>query len=38
LGLELRAFTLRHSTNPIFVNCFFVIGSHELFAHDNFQL
>jgi hypothetical protein len=31
LGLELRAYTLRHSTSPIFVKVFFKIGSHELF-------
>jgi hypothetical protein len=27
LGFELRAFTLNHSTNPIFVKGFFEIGS-----------
>jgi hypothetical protein len=32
LGLELKAFTLSHSTSPIFVMGFFKIGSHELFA------
>jgi hypothetical protein len=32
LGLELRAFTLSHSTSPIFVMGFFEIGSLELFA------
>jgi hypothetical protein len=31
LGLELRAFTLSHSTSP-FCEGFFKIGSHELFA------
>jgi hypothetical protein len=31
LGFELRAYTLNHSTSPIFV-IFFEIGSLELFA------
>jgi hypothetical protein len=32
LGLELRAYTLSHSTSPFFVMGFFEIGSHELFV------
>jgi hypothetical protein len=33
LGLELRAFTLSHSTSPIFVrDFFFEVASHKLFA------
>jgi hypothetical protein len=32
LRLERRAYTLRHSTSPIFVMGIFEIGSHELFA------
>jgi hypothetical protein len=32
LGVELRAFTLSHSTSPFFVKVFFEIGSYELFA------
>jgi hypothetical protein len=33
LGIELRAFTLSHSTSPSFcVMDFFEIGSHKLFA------
>jgi hypothetical protein len=32
LGLELRAFTLSHSTAQFFVIGFFEIGSHKLFA------
>jgi hypothetical protein len=32
LGLELRAYTLSHSTSPIFVMDFFEIGSPELFS------
>jgi hypothetical protein len=36
LGLELRAFTLSHSTNPIFCDGFFEIGSLELFAWAGF--
>jgi hypothetical protein len=38
LGFELRAFTLSHSTSPIFVMGFFEIGSCELFALDGFEL
>jgi hypothetical protein len=38
LGLELRAFTLSHSTNPFFVKGFFEIGSCELFAQAGFEL
>jgi hypothetical protein len=37
LGLELRAFTLSHSTSPIFVIRFFEIGSGELFAWAGFE-
>jgi hypothetical protein len=32
LELELRAYTLSHSTNPSFVTGFFMVGSQELFA------
>jgi hypothetical protein len=32
LGLELRAYTLSHSTSPFFVMVFFEIGSGKLFA------
>jgi hypothetical protein len=32
LGLELRTYTLNHSTSP-FLGFFFELGSHELFAH-----
>jgi hypothetical protein len=35
LGLELRAYTLSHST--FFVMGFFKIGSHELFAWAGFE-
>jgi hypothetical protein len=38
LGLELRAFTLRHSTSPIFVKDFIEIESHELFAWAGIEL
>jgi hypothetical protein len=38
LELELRAFTLSHSTSPIFVKSFFEIGSRELFAWPGFEL
>jgi hypothetical protein len=38
LGFELRAFTLSHSTSPIFVKSFFKIGSQELFAQAGFEL
>jgi hypothetical protein len=37
LGLELRAFTLSHSTSPVFVKGVFQIGSHELFAQAGFE-
>jgi hypothetical protein len=37
LGLELRAYTLRHSTSPFFVMGFFDIGSGELFAQAGFK-
>jgi hypothetical protein len=37
LGFELRAFTLSHSTSPIFVMDFFEIGSRELFARAGFE-
>jgi hypothetical protein len=41
LGFELRAFTLSHSTSPIFFFFFvmgiFEIGSHELVAWDDFK-
>jgi hypothetical protein len=32
LGLELRAYTLSHSTSPVFLMEFFEIESLELFA------
>jgi hypothetical protein len=39
LGFELRAFTVSHSTSPIFVEGFFFeIGSRELFAQAGFEL
>jgi hypothetical protein len=38
LGLELRAFTLSHSTSPSFVMGFFEIGSCELFVWAGFEL
>jgi hypothetical protein len=38
LRLELRAYTLSHSTSPIFVKGFFEIGSHELFVQAGFKL
>jgi hypothetical protein len=38
LGLELRAFTLSHSTNPIFVKGFSRQGLMELFAPAGFEL
>jgi hypothetical protein len=37
LGLDLWAFTLNHSTSPIFVVGIFEIGSHELFAQAGFE-
>jgi hypothetical protein len=38
LGLELRAYTLSHSTNPIFMLDIFEIGTCELFAQAVFKL
>jgi hypothetical protein len=38
LAFELRAYTLSHSTSPIFVMGFFKIGSCELFAQAGFKL
>jgi hypothetical protein len=38
LGFELRAYTLSHSTSPIFVIGFFEMGSCELFAWVGFEL
>jgi hypothetical protein len=38
LGLELRAYTLHHSTSHIFCEGFFEIGSLELFAQAGFKL
>jgi hypothetical protein len=38
LGFELRAFTLSHSTSPVFVKGFLEIGSHNLFARAGFEL
>jgi hypothetical protein len=37
-GLELRAYTLSHSTSPFFVIGVFKIGSRELFALAGFEL
>jgi hypothetical protein len=37
LGFELRAFNLIHSTTPIFVMCFFEIGSQKLFVWYGFE-
>jgi hypothetical protein len=37
LGLELRAFTLSHSTSPILVKSFFKIRSLKLFAQAGFK-
>jgi hypothetical protein len=37
LGLELRAFTLSHSTCPIFCEGFFDTGSQELLAWAGFE-
>jgi hypothetical protein len=37
LELELRAYTLNHSTSPFFVKGFFKIGSRELFAQGGFE-
>jgi hypothetical protein len=38
LGLELRAYTLSHSTSPFFEMGFFEIRSCELFAQAGFKL
>jgi hypothetical protein len=38
LGLELRAYTLSHSTSPVFLMGFFEIGCGELFAQVGFEL
>jgi hypothetical protein len=38
LGFELRAYTLSHSTSPIFAMGFFELGSQELFALTGFEL
>jgi hypothetical protein len=37
LGLELGAYTLSHSTSPIFVMVFFNVGSCKLFAWAGFE-
>jgi hypothetical protein len=37
LGLELRAYTLRHSTSPFSVMGIFKIGFQELFAGAGFE-
>jgi hypothetical protein len=37
LGLELRAYTLSHSTSPFLWWVFFEIGSRKLFAWDDFE-
>jgi hypothetical protein len=37
LGLELRAYTLSHSTTLFFCDRFFEIGSCELFARAGFE-
>jgi hypothetical protein len=38
VGFELRAYTLSHSTKPVFATGFFEIESHELFAGAGFEL
>jgi hypothetical protein len=38
LGLELRTYTLSHSTSPFFVLDFFEIGSFKLFAWKDIEL
>jgi hypothetical protein len=38
LGFELKAFTLNHSTSPIFVMGFIEIGFHKVFAQVVFKL
>jgi hypothetical protein len=38
LELELRAFTLSHSTSPIFVKSFLRYGLAELFAWAGYEL
>jgi hypothetical protein len=38
LGLELRAYTLSHSTSPFFTVGFFEIGSLKLFAWADLNL
>jgi hypothetical protein len=37
LGLELRAYTLSHSTSSFLGRVFFEIGSHKLFAWVGFE-
>jgi hypothetical protein len=37
LGLELRAYTLSHSTSPIFVKIFSRLDLEELFARAGFK-
>jgi hypothetical protein len=37
LRLELRAFTLSHSTTPVFVMDVFEIGTDKLFAEAGFK-
>jgi hypothetical protein len=37
LGLELRAYTLSHSTSPFLVMIVFEIGAYELFALAGFE-
>jgi hypothetical protein len=37
LGLELRVYTLSHSTSPLFMTEFLKIGSQELFAWAGFE-
>jgi hypothetical protein len=37
LRLEVRAYTLSHSTSPIFCDGFFEIGSRKLFAWAGFE-
>jgi hypothetical protein len=38
LGLELRAYTLSHSTSPFLVKGFFKLGSPEVFAQGKYFL
>jgi hypothetical protein len=37
LGFELRAYTLSHSTSPMFVMGFLKTGSRKIFAQTGFE-